>query len=191
MIKFIIKLLDKLNTLIYRSSLKKMGKKSTLCYPSRIDEGCNIEIDESVYIRSNSWLITLKKKASGSSLKIGSNTYIGRNAHFVALKKVVIENDFLIADNVYLSDNFHEHRDITIPVKDQEVKFKKEVVIGKQSWLGENVCVIGASVGKHSIIGANSVVISDIPDYSIAVGSPAKIIKRYDFDLKDWVKVNS
>lgn len=191
MIKFIIKLLDKLNTLVYRSSLNKIGKKSTLCYPSRIDEGYNIEIDESVYIRSNSWLITLKKRASGSSLKIGSNTYIGRNAHFVALKKVVIENDVLIADNVYLSDNFHEYRDITIPVKDQEVKFKKEVVIGKQSWLGENVCVIGASIGKHSIIGANSVVLSDIPDYSIAVGSPAKVIKRYDFDLKDWVKVNS
>ena len=58
--------------------------------------------------------------------------------------------------------------------------FKNNVVVGESTWLGENVCVIGASVGKHSIVGANSVVTSDIPDYSIAVGAPAKVIKQYN-----------
>ena len=56
--------------------------------------------------------------------------------------------------------------------------------------MGENVCIIGASVGKHCVIGANSVVTKDIPDYSIAVGTPAKIIKRYDFNKERWCKTD-
>jgi acetyltransferase-like isoleucine patch superfamily enzyme len=168
-----------------------MGSKSILCYPSSVDLGKNIEIGTGVYIKPNSWLITLDKTNSATSLKIGSNTYIGRNAHFVALKKVIVENDVLIADNVYLSDNVHGYKDISVPIKDQEVRYKRSVVIGEQSWLGENVCVIGASVGKHSVIGANSVVTKDIPSYCIAVGSPAQVIKKYDFNLKKWVRVNN
>ena len=52
--------------------------------------------------------------------------------------------------------------------------------------LGENVCVIGASIGKTCVIGVNSVVTRDIPDYFVAVGSPARLIKRYDFDRQEW-----
>ena len=62
----------------------------------------------------------------------------------------------------------------------------KPVIIGEGSWLGENVCVCGASVGKHCVIGANSVVTRDIPDYCIAVGSPARVVKRYNFDKNTW-----
>lgn len=50
--------------------------------------------------------------------------------------------------------------------------------IGEGSWIGENVCVCGANIGKHCVIGANSVVTKDIPDYSVAVGCPARIIKK-------------
>jgi acetyltransferase-like isoleucine patch superfamily enzyme len=48
------------------------------------------------------------------------------------------------------------------------------------------VSIIGANVGKNSVIGANSVVTSDIPDYSVAVGAPAKVIKRFNQDTKRW-----
>lgn len=50
----------------------------------------------------------------------------------------------------------------------------------------ENVCVCGASIGKHCVIGANSVVTTDIPDYSVAVGSPAKVVKQFDFGEGIW-----
>ena len=66
---------------------------------------------------------------------------------------------------------------------------KKPVIIGEGSWIGENVCIIGASVGKHCVIGANAVVTKDIPDYCVAVGTPAKIIKKYDTKIKKWIKV--
>ena len=96
----------------------------------------------------------------------------------------------MISDKVYISDNLHDYKDISIPIKAQEILEKSPVVIGENSWLGENVCVIGASVGRHCVIGANSVVINNIPDYSIAVGSPAKVIKKFNHISKTWDKVN-
>lgn len=63
--------------------------------------------------------------------------------------------------------------------------------IGEGTWLGENVCVIGAKIGKHCVIGANSVVTKDIPDYSIAVGAPARIIKQYNFKENVWKVVEN
>ncbi len=71
----------------------------------------------------------------------------------------------------------------------QGVTQKRDVVIGNGSWIGEHVCIIGASIGRHCVIGANSVVTRDIPDYSVAVGSPAIVIKKYDFNLNKWIKV--
>lgn len=65
-----------------------------------------------------------------------------------------------------------------------------KVIIGEGSWLGTNVVVVGkVRIGKHCVIGANSVVTKDIPDYSVAVGIPAKVIKKYDFANEEWVKV--
>ena len=75
-----------------------------------------------------------------------------------------------------------------MPILKQKIKQIGTVVIGEGSWLGENVCVIGANVGKNCVIGANSVVTKDIPDYSVAVGVPAKVIKSYNFSSKKWEK---
>ena len=75
-----------------------------------------------------------------------------------------------------------------MPVKYQPIKQLNEVYIGDGCWIGENVCIIGASIGKNSVIGANAVVMKDIPDYCVAVGAPARVIKKYDFDLQEWIK---
>ena len=65
-----------------------------------------------------------------------------------------------------------------------------KVVIGEGTWLGTNVVVVGnVRVGKHCVIGANSVVTKDIPDYSVAAGIPCRVIKRYDFEKEEWVRV--
>ena len=96
----------------------------------------------------------------------------------------------LTANNVYISDNIHGYEDITRPVIRQPVKYKRSVEIGSGAWIGENACIIGANVGKNSVIGANAIVTSDIPDYAIAVGIPAKVIKKYDLILKRWVKIS-
>jgi lipopolysaccharide O-acetyltransferase len=62
------------------------------------------------------------------------------------------------------------------------------VTINGGAWLGERCCILsGVTIGRKSIIGANSVVTKDIPDFCIAAGNPAKVIKHYDFNLHRWV----
>jgi acetyltransferase-like isoleucine patch superfamily enzyme len=73
----------------------------------------------------------------------------------------------------------------------QSVKFKQRVAIGDGSWIGENACIIGASIGRNCVIGANAVVTRDIPDYCVAVGIPAAVIRRFDVTLQKWVAVAS
>jgi acetyltransferase-like isoleucine patch superfamily enzyme len=122
-------------------------------------------------------------------LSIGDGTYIGRNAHIVALKRIRIGKSVLMGDNVYIADNYHRFDRIDLPFKDQGLGFKSEVEIGNGTWLGENVCVISSKIGKQCIVGANSVVLNDVPDYCMVAGSPARIIKKYDHSTKSWEKI--
>lgn len=158
--------------------------------PLKVDGKKNIFIDDKVHIYYKTWLFALPVTGCGGcELRVGKRSTIGNFNHIIASHSVVIGNDVLTADKVYISDNIHGYEDMDTPIKEQGIIQKRDVYIGDGSWLGENVCVIGASIGKHCVIGANSVVTKDIPDYSVAVGSPARIIKRYNFDTKQWEKV--
>ncbi|MFD2601213.1 acyltransferase [Flavobacterium suzhouense] len=151
----------------------------------------NISIGENVYIAYRSWLAALPLTgAEHCELIIGDGTSIGNLNHIYATKSIIIGKDVLTADKVYISDNLHGYEDVSLPIIKQPIKQIATVVIGDGCWLGENVCVIGAKIGKNCVIGANSVVTKDIPDYSVAVGSPAKVIKRYCFETNQWIKTN-
>jgi acetyltransferase-like isoleucine patch superfamily enzyme len=168
-------------------NFKNFGKKSVMLFPMRIRGSEFIEIGRNVFVYDNSRILVYRRCNTSPLLSIGDGANLGRFVHIVAIKKVIIENNVLIADKVYITDNTHEFFDITRPIKYQPLQFKGEVKIGENTWIGENVCIIGASVGKHCVIGANAVVTKDIPDYTIAIGIPARVIKRYNFDEKMWV----
>ena len=70
----------------------------------------------------------------------------------------------------------------------QKIKQINHVEIGDGTWIGENVCILGVKIGKNCVIGANSVVTKDIPDYSVVVGSPAVIIKKFNITANRWEK---
>ena len=167
-----------------------IGKMVFIFSPLKIDGKKNIYIDDNVHIYYKTWLFALPITGSGDcKLKIGKGSTIGNFNHIIATHSIIIGNSVLTADKVYISDNIHDYTDIEVPIKKQRIVQKSEVQIGDGSWLGENVCVIGASIGKHCVIGANSVVTKDIPDYSVAVGSPARVIKRYNFENEKWERV--
>lgn len=175
----------------YKIILGQIGMGSKLQSPM-LSGGKRILIGKKVYVRNNTWLAAEPLTGDDQcSLTIGDGTYIGRFCHFFATSKIEIGRKVLFADKVYVSDNLHGYEDIHLPVIDQPLKQLSAVIIEDGAWLGENVCVIGAKIGKNSVVGANSVVTKDIPDYCIAVGSPARIIKRYDFDSKTWKKTDS
>lgn len=169
---------------------KKLNIRSVLNYSLKIQGKRYISIGRNSVIQRGGWLLALKIDHNDPILSIGDNCAIGDYCHITSVRKVIFENNVLLANNIYISDNQHCYEDIHTAIKDQPVKFKKEVVLHSGCWIGENVCILGASIGKNSIIGANSVVTVDVDDYCIAVGSPARIIKKYDFVTMEWKSVN-
>lgn len=175
--------------LYYLFNKRKFGSYSSHSYilpPFRIDGMAGIYINEDVIIQEDCWIATDSIINSNPILQIGKGCVIGRNNEIYATKSIVIEDNVLTADRVYISDNLHDYRNPDVPVINQPIKQIKTVRIGEGSWIGIGVAVIGAKIGKHCVIGANAVVTKDIPDYSIAVGIPAKVIKQYDWNKNEW-----
>ena len=167
------------------------GKKASILYPLNINGIKNISIGNNVYVAHKSWLAAVPHtNADKCELIIGDGTCIGNFNHIYATNSIVIGKNVLTADKVYISDNLHGYEDVNVPIMHQPIKQINTVIVGDGSWLGENVCVIGAKIGKNCVIGANSVVTKDIPDYCVAVGAPAKVIKRFDFVNQQWIKMS-
>lgn len=163
----------------------KVNKTALIIKPLKMDNAKAISIGARTYIGHYAWLMggSADKKIT---IQIDENVQIGHFAHIVGMENVHIEKKVLIADKVFISDCTHNYNNIDIPIMDQGVKVLKPVTIGEGTWIGENVCVCGANVGKHCVIGANSVVLRDIPDYCVAAGNPARVIKKYDFTEQRW-----
>ena len=188
--RFFKKIQSLLFSFIYNGFFKSIGSYSIIYRPFRIDGNKHISIGSNTIIQKSVWLYCVPIKGQKAILKIGNNCVFGYNNHITSVREVNIGNYVLTANNVYISDNIHGFENIHIPIIMQQIEFKSSVSIGDGSWIGENVCIIGASIGRNCVIGANSVVNKDIPDFSVAVGVPAKVIKTYDLNLRKWVKVN-
>ena len=186
MLKFIIRciVIYVLNIIFCLMHLLK--NRTKIISPLQLDGKKNIFIGQHVYVGYRAWLAAMPLTGENAKLVIDDGTVIGHFAHIYATESIHIGKKVLIADRVYISDNLHGCENITQAIIDQPILQKRIVSIGEDSWIGENVCIIGASVGKHCVIGANAVVTKDIPDYCVAVGSPAKVIKRYNFENKTW-----
>lgn len=129
-------------------------------------------------------------------LVIGRNVQLNDNVHICALNSIEIGNDVLIASNVYISDNSHgtysgpeKHSNPYTPPIERKY-MTKPVSIGDRVWIGEGVMILpGVSIGNGAMVGAHSVVNSDIPDNCIAVGAPAKVVKKFNPGSQKWEKI--
>lgn len=172
---------------IYPIKFKSFGKRSKIVSPMTMRGERYMEVGNNVYV-AHSVYMAVDTRFPGY-IRIEDDCHIGHLNHIVSASSIVIEKDVLTADRVTILDASHQYYDITLPVVKQPLERIRPVTIGEGSWLGENVCVISASIGKHCVIGANSIVLDDIPDYSVAVGAPARVIKQYDTHTKVWNKV--
>ena len=113
-------------------------------------------------------------------MKIGNSSEIGERCRISIANSLEIGKKVLLSPNVYITDCDHEYRDVDVPVIDQGIVNKgQRVYIGDGSYIGINVVIVGnVKIGKHCVIGANSVVTKDVPDNCVAVGTPARIIKE-------------
>jgi len=118
---------------------------------------------------------------------IGSDTRIGMGN--VIIGPVEVGNSVIFAQNIVMSGLNHSYEDITMPIHKQKVS-TAPIFIEDECWIGANaVITAGVTVGKHCVIAAGAVVTKNIPPYSVAVGNPARVIKQYDFNKKEWVRI--
>ena len=175
---------------IYKHFFRHIGRNSRIVRPLSL-KGCSLmSIGENVLINDDAFWIAIDNDEH-TGIQIGDGCKVGHYSHLVSQKNIIIEENVLIADRVFISDCNHNFEDIMTPIIDQGIYYSGNVKIGEATWIGENVCICGSSVGKHCVIGANSVVATDIPDYCVAVGNPARVIKKYDFASQKWVKLDS
>jgi acetyltransferase-like isoleucine patch superfamily enzyme len=185
--EIIIKLYSIIFRILFKYKFASFGTNSKIVYPLKIEGHKNIQIGNYVRIGYKTWISALPLTSEPKvSLVIGDNTCLGNFNHIICTKSIHIGKKVLIADKVYISDNIHEYSDINTAILDQGIRQIAGVKIGDGTWIGENACIIGVEIGKNCVIGANAVVTRDIPDYSVAVGVPAKLIKRYNFSAKEW-----
>jgi acetyltransferase-like isoleucine patch superfamily enzyme len=176
--------------IFFSSNFKRFGKSSSIKFPLKIQNAKYIEIGNHVHIHHKAWLVALKRDDIIPSFIIDDYTTIGHFSTISCLRDIYIGQNVLIADRVFISDNNHGYEDITLPIQSQPTIFKSSVYIGNNSWIGQNVTIIGAKIGKHCVIGANSVATKDISDYCVAAGSPAIVKKRYNFETNEWQRVD-
>lgn len=125
---------------------------------------------------------------SETVVSIGDRCLIGRGSGVVGHLSVTIGNDVWTGHHVYITDQNHGYEDPSVPIS-QQSQPERAVSIGDGSWLGHGTVVLpGVTIGRHVAVGANSVVTRDIPDFSVAVGNPARVIKRLENGR--WVAVS-
>jgi acetyltransferase-like isoleucine patch superfamily enzyme len=120
---------------------------------------------------------------------IGNNTFVGMSN--VIIGPVAIGNNIIMAQNIVVSGLNHIYEDVRVPIVQQNVT-TAPITIGDDSWIAANaVITAGVTIGKHCVIAAGAVVTKNVPDFSIAAGNPAKVIKQYNHKTGTWDRVNS
>lgn len=145
-----------------RQKFKHFGAHAEL-RPFVFAGGCsNISIGNNVVVRPNSILF-----ASPAS------EWEGKGA-------ITIEDDVLLGPTVQLFTRKHRFGDVAQSIREQGVEEPKDIRIKEGAWIGAGVIIVGGvTIGRNAVIGAGSVVTRDIPDYALAVGAPAKVVRHY------------
>ena len=111
-------------------------------------------------------------------ITVGDRCLFGKGSGIVGHLEIRIGDDVWTGHHVYITDQNHGYEDLELPISKQ-VMPERPVSIGDGSWLGHGTVVLpGVTIGRHVVVGANSVVTSDLPDNCVAAGVPARVIKQ-------------
>lgn len=117
-------------------------------------------------------------------VKLGNHVFIG--ASVVVIGPVTIHDHVMIGQHVVMSGLNHGFNDVTVAFRYQPCT-TSEIIIGEACWIGANVVITsGVQIGKYCVIAAGSVVTKNVPDYSMVAGNPARLLKQYNHETKQW-----
>jgi len=159
----------------------EFGPRSVIEPPLRTNGTDRISIGSGVFIGAGSWLQAIgETPPPGPALTIGDGTGMAGGCVISAALLVEVGAHVLFARNVYVADHNHAFEDIETPIMAQGITDPSPVRIGDGAWIGENAVVLGGvTIGRGAVIGANSVVLGDVPEYSVAVGAPARVVRTF------------
>jgi acetyltransferase-like isoleucine patch superfamily enzyme len=195
--------LNRLSTLFYKIKgrlfyplvFEKFGKGSYIRKPQLISNPMFISIGDRVSIRDGIRLEVIQdNKGRNPELFIGDNTNIEQNVHIVCHSRIRIGSNVSITGNCSIVDVTHPYSDVCNPLK-IGARIQNDdsyVEVGDGSFVGYGTVILpNVRIGMYVIIGANSVVSRDVPDYTVAAGAPARIVKRFDPKSGSWNKICS
>lgn len=167
------------HTLIARPRFAGWGERSRLGLGAMLESPHLVAVGANVDIGRHAWLNAVDDRGDGQpTLRIGNGTYIGRFAHINAWRNVMIGENVLIADRVFISDSSHDFSSLNVPIRLQKDVFIGPVVLGDGCWIGIGAVIMpGVTIGRNAVVGANAVVTHDVPDFAVAAGVPAKLLR--------------
>lgn len=179
-----------LYTIFMTRKFKSVGKNCSIRPVLNITKPQNISLGNNVSMGIFCWVDTNTSINKHPKLTIGNRVHIGAYAIIIAADEIIIGNNIVMSERVIILDHIHDYSDVKKAVIDQPIVMKGKIVIEDDCFIGINSVIMGGvHIGKHAVIGANTVVTHNVPSYCVVVGSPAKVIKRYDFKKKVWVVV--
>lgn len=131
------------------------------------------------------------KSENQTRIKIGDNVSVGNNSFLSANNHLEIGDNSIISAYVFITDHDHGFSDMEKNINEQALSEGGSVKIGSNVFLGVKSSVLkNVTIGERSVIAANAVVTKDVPPFSMVAGNPARIIKKYDFEKKTWIRTN-
>ncbi len=199
-------LIHKYNAEIAKETLPKFGsipKNLTISLPRRLINPECMFLGNNISLGPGSFFIACTHYPSNSMkhpeehqviqkftprISIGDRVTATADLQISAINEITIEDDVMFASNINIIDSLHGFENANVPYKYQKLFRSAPVYIKRGCWIGQNVVILpGVTIGELTIVGANSVVTKNLPDRCIAVGSPAKVIKKWDETTQKWI----
>jgi acetyltransferase-like isoleucine patch superfamily enzyme len=185
----IIKYFWTIRAIIYKIFFEKIGWFTYIGKPIYLHGTRNVKIGNKVRIYPG---VRIEAHGENGRIFINDNVSIGQNFHITSSdSELVVGKDTTILGNVFITNIDHDYKQIGTHILEQDF-LTKETRIGENCFIGYGAAIqAGTKLGKQCIVGANSVVRGEFPDFCVIVGAPAKVVKRYDGNLGEWIKVKN
>jgi acetyltransferase-like isoleucine patch superfamily enzyme len=184
----------KLQCLILSTFLKGriyLGFGSFIHYSVHILGRDNVRVGSNSCLSEGSWLNVNHRRGNKIAIAIGNNCFIGKQNFFSSGDAILIGDYTLTAIGCKFIGSSHNVNNPEIPYLLSGTTSDDRIQIGANCFFGAGSTVMGnVKIGHGSVIGAESLVLKDIPPFSMAVGNPAQVVKRYSFSNEAWLPIS-